>query len=160
MNEKQINQYLSFKLDNEHYALDVQSVREVLEYRDITHIPRMPSYMLGVINLRGQVVPVIDLRVKFHMAENEKTVNTSIIVVEMEKDGNLQSIGLLTDTVEAVSDVSSDQIQPPPQMGTKVDRNIISGMAQHEGQFLIILNLEELLQAEELELLQQKVNAS
>src|SRR5450755_3374723 len=118
-------QYLTFKLGEEVFAIDVSKVREVLDFTAVTKIPRTPDFMSGVINLRGSVVPVIDLRLCFEMSKTEKTVNTCIVVVEMIADGETIVIGALADSVEEVIDLEPDQIQPPPKIGTKIRTEFI-----------------------------------
>ncbi len=108
-------QYLTFKLGDEVFATDVAKVREVLDFTTITKIPRTPDFMSGVINLRGNVVPVVDLRLCFEMSKTEKTVNTCIVVVEMLLEGESTVIGALADSVEEVIDLEPDQIQPAAQ---------------------------------------------
>src|SRR5450755_2178691 len=113
-------QYLTFKLGDEVFATDVAQVREVLDLTAITKIPRTPDFMSGVINLRGNVVPVVDLRLCFEMTQTEKTVNTCIVVVEMLVEGEATVIGALADSVEEVIDLEPDQIQLPPRIGTQI----------------------------------------
>ena len=108
-------QYLTFKLGNEVFATDVAKVREVLDFTTITEIPRTPDFMSGVINLRGSVVPVVDLRLCFEMSKTERTRNTCIVVVEVLLDNESTVIGALADSVEEVIDLEPDQIQPRAQ---------------------------------------------
>ena len=128
----EICQYLTFKLDNEIFALDVATVREVLDFTSLTRIPRTPEFMRGVINLRGSVVPVVDLRLAFGMSATEKTVNTCIIVVEVALGGEKTIIGALADSVEEVIDLEPEQIQPAPRMGTSIRTDFIRGMGKRE----------------------------
>jgi purine-binding chemotaxis protein CheW len=143
-------QYLTFKLGNEVFATDVSKVREVLDFTAVTKVPRTPDYMSGVINLRGSVVPVIDLRLCFEMAKTEKTVNTCIVVVEMLLDGESTVIGALADSVEEVIDLEPDQIQPPPRIGTQIRTDFIKGMGKRDSQFLMILDIDRVFSSEEL----------
>src|ERR1700739_3968719 len=113
-------QYLKFKLGNEIFATDVAKVREVLDFTTITEIPRTPDFMSGVINLRGSVVPVVDLRLCFEMTKTNKTVNTCIVVVEVLLEGESTIIGALADSVEEVVDLEPEQIEPAPKIGTQV----------------------------------------
>src|SRR5512142_3430013 len=103
-------QYLTFKLDEEVFALDIAKVREVLDFTTITKVPRTPEFMRGVINLRGSVVPVVDLRLKFGMTRTEKTVNTCIIIVEVKVDDDTTTLGALADSVQEVMDLEPDHI--------------------------------------------------
>jgi purine-binding chemotaxis protein CheW len=145
-----LSQYLTFRVDQEHFALSVSHVREVLEYNDVTKVPRMPDFMCGVINLRGSVVPVIDLRLKFGLSKGEVTVETSIVVVEIEWKDEMVVMGLLTDSVEAVIEIAQEDVQPAPQMGTKVDTSFIQGMGKIDENFIILLNITRLLSGDEI----------
>jgi purine-binding chemotaxis protein CheW len=151
----EMSQYLAFKLDEEVFAFDISKVREVLEFSTVTKVPQTPEMMKGVINLRGSVVPVIDMRIKFGMGETEKTVNTVIIIIEIDLDGQSTMIGALVDSVKEVMDLDSDHIEPPPQIGTNLNTNFIRGMGKHDGQFLIILDIEKIFSSEELDFAQQ-----
>jgi purine-binding chemotaxis protein CheW len=148
-------QYLAFRLENEIFAFDISKVREVLEFDSITKVPQTPDMMKGVINLRGAVVPVIDMRIKFGMSETEKTVNTVIIIIEIELDGTSTMIGALVDSVQEVIDLDSKHIEPPPKIGTKLNTEYIKGMGKQDNQFLIILDIEKVFSSEELDFVQQ-----
>jgi purine-binding chemotaxis protein CheW len=143
-------QYLTFRLGNEVFATDVAKVREVLDFTTITKIPRTPDFMSGVINLRGNVVPVVDLRLCFEMSRTEKTVNTCIVVVEMLVDGESNVIGALADSVEEVIDLEPEQIQPPPRIGTKIRTDFIKGMGKRDAQLIMILDIDRVFSVEEL----------
>ncbi len=143
-------QYLTFKLGDEIFATDVAKVREVLDFSAITKIPRTPEFMSGVINLRGNVVPVVDLRLCFDMSRTEKTVNTCIVVVEMMVDGEANVIGALADSVEEVIDLEPDHIQPPPRIGTHVRTDFIKGMGRRDTQLIMILDIDRVFSAEDL----------
>jgi purine-binding chemotaxis protein CheW len=143
-------QYLTFKLGDEVFATDVAKVREVLDFTSITKIPRTPDFMSGVINLRGNVVPVVDLRLCFEMSKTEKTVNTCVVVVEMLLDGESTVIGALADSVEEVIDLEPEQIQPAPKIGTQIRTDFIKGMGKRDHQFIMILDIDRIFSAEEL----------
>ncbi len=147
-------QYLSFKLDNEIFALDIDKVREILDYTAITKVPRTPEFMLGVINLRGGVVPVVDLRLKFGMTETEKTVNTCIIITEIELDNEKAIIGALADSVDEVFDLEPDQIEPAPKIGTRLKTDFINGMGKKDDEFIIILDIDKVFSTDEISLVQ------
>ena len=151
----EMSQFLAFKLESEVFAFDISKVREVLEFDTVTKVPQTPDMMKGVINLRGSVVPVIDLRIKFGMGETEKTVNTVIIIIEIDLDDTSTMIGALVDSVKEVMDLDSDHIEPPPKIGTKLNTDFIRGMGKQDGQFLIILDIEKVFSSEELEIVQQ-----
>jgi purine-binding chemotaxis protein CheW len=133
-------QYLTFKLGNEVFATDVAKVREVLDFTTITEIPRTPDFMSGVINLRGSVVPVVDLRLCLEMSKIEKTRNTCIVVVEVMLDNESTVIGVLADSVEEVIDLEPEQIQPAPRIGTHIRTDFIKGMGKRDNQFVMILH--------------------
>ncbi len=143
-------QYLTFKLGDEVFAIDVAKAREVLDFTTITKIPRTPDFMSGVINLRGNVVPVVDLRLCFEMSRTEKTVNTCIVVVEMDLEGESIVIGALADSVEEVIDLEPDQIQPAPRIGTQIRTDFIKGMGKRDAQFIMILDIDRVFSVEQL----------
>jgi purine-binding chemotaxis protein CheW len=146
----EIRQYLTFKLSNEIFALDVATVREVLDFTTVTKIPRTPEFMRGVINLRGSVVPVIDLRLAFGMSATEKTVNTCIIVMEVRLEGDTTIVGALADSVEEVIDLEPEQIEAPPQLGTSIKTDFIRGMGKRDTHFLMILDIDRVFSADQL----------
>ena len=143
-------QYLTFKLGEEVFALDVAEVREILDFTTVTKVPRTPDYMRGVINLRGSVVPVMDLRLKFDMTATEQTVNSCIIVVEMNFGSDQVVIGVLADAVQEVIDLEPEQIEPPPRIGTKLNTEFILGMGKHNGSFMMILDIDKIFQGNDL----------
>lgn len=151
---EQMNQYLTFKLDEEVFALEIGKVREVLDFTDVTKVPQTPIFMRGVINLRGSVVPVVDMRVKFSMSEAEATVNTCIIITEVVMDGEPSILGALVDSVQEVLEIDPDQIEPPPRIGTKLDTEFIRGMGKHNEEFIIILDIDRVFSADEISLIQ------
>ncbi|MGA2599324.1 MAG: chemotaxis protein CheW [Bryobacteraceae bacterium] len=146
----EMRQYLTFKLGDEIFALDVAKVREVLDFTTVTRVPRTPAFMRGVINLRGSVVPVVDLRLTFGMTGTQKTVNTCIVVVEVTLDGESVVVGALADSVEEVIDLEPDQIEPPPTIGASVRTEFIQGIGKRETGFLIILDIDGVFSAGEL----------
>jgi len=152
---KETRTYLTFTLDQEDFAVDVAGVREVLDYTNVTRVPRTPDFMKGVINLRGSVVPVVDMRLKFGLPEGEKTVDTCIIVLEVEMDGEVTVIGAIADSVKEVFELESDHIEPPPRLGTRFETEFISGMGKYNDEFLIILDVNRVFSNQELELFRQ-----
>jgi purine-binding chemotaxis protein CheW len=149
-----ITQYLTFKLADEVFALDITKVREVLDYTTITKVPRTSEFMRGVINLRGSVVPVVDLRLKFGMTKTEKTVNTCIIITEVSIDGEPMILGALADSVQEVVDLGPEQIEPAPKIGVKLDTEFITGMGKQHDKFIIILDIDKIFSTSELALVQ------
>jgi purine-binding chemotaxis protein CheW len=147
-------QYLTFKLDDEVYALDITKVREVLDVTTITKVPRTPEFMRGVINLRGSVVPVVDLRLKFGMKKTEKTVNTCINIVEVTVDGDTIILGALADSVQEVIELGSDSVEPAPKIGTRLRTEFIKGMARQNDRFIIILDIDKVFSLDELAMVQ------
>ena len=146
----QTNQYLTCRLGDEIYAFDITKVREVLDFTTVTHVPRMPEFMRGVINLRGAVVPVVDLRLKFGMPKTERTVETCVIIVEVMVDDASTVLGALADSVQEVIDFSTEQIGPPPRIGTRLKTDFITGMGKQNGTFVIILDIDKIFSADEL----------
>jgi len=143
-------QYLTFKLDAEVFAVDIAKVREVLDFTSVTKVPRTPDFMRGVINLRGSVVPVVDMRLKFGMTETEKTVNTCIIIVEINLDNEITILGALADSVQEVMDLEPDQIEPAPRIGTRLRTDFIKGMGKKDEHFIMILDIDKVFSSEEL----------
>jgi purine-binding chemotaxis protein CheW len=145
-------QFLTFKLDQEVFAVDISMVREVLDFTTVTKVPQTPEFMLGVINLRGSVVPVIDMRLKFGMSRTEATVNTCIIIVDIELDGETTILGALADSVQEVMELDPSQVEPPPRIGTRLKIKFIKGMGKRDGNFIIILDIDKVFSADELAL--------
>ncbi|MDD2898922.1 MAG: chemotaxis protein CheW [Desulfuromonadaceae bacterium] len=153
--ELQTTQYLTFTLADEVFAVDVARVREILEMPSITKVPQVPDFMRGVINLRGCVVPVIDLRLKFGMPETAQTVNTCIIVVEVAMDGENTVLGALADSVQEVIEMEPAQIEAAPHIGTHLDTEFIRGMGKHDGRFVMILDIDKVFSSVELAAVQK-----
>lgn len=146
-------QYLTFTLADEVFAVDVARVREILEITNITKVPQVPDFMRGVINLRGCVVPVIDLRLKFGMQETAHTVNTCIIVVEVDMEGENIVLGALADSVQEVIEMDPSQIEPAPHIGTHLKTEFLKGMGKHNDRFVMILAIEKVFTGSELGLI-------
>jgi purine-binding chemotaxis protein CheW len=165
MNEKtdvQGNTYLTFNLDEELFGLNIHLVREVLEFTPVTRVPMTAEFMRGVINVRGHVVPVVDLRCKFGLASAEQTVNTCIIIVELEVDGERSTMGALVDGVQEVLDIMPGQIEAAPRMGSRIDSKFIQGIGKLGDRFVILLEIQSIFSMDELFMLsemqqQQKV---
>lgn len=136
--------FLTFKLANEEYGIEILKVREINGLMDITAVPRMPDYMKGVINLRGKIIPVIDLRLKFGLEEIPHSEQTCIIVVEVGKE-----IGIIVDAVSEVQDIRGDNIEPPLVMGASVDTSFILGMGKIGDAVKILLDIDKMLSDEE-----------
>jgi purine-binding chemotaxis protein CheW len=143
-------QYLTFQLGEEVFAVDVSHVREILEFTTVTKVPRTPDYMRGVINLRGSVVPVLDMRLKFGLSRTEKTVDTCIIVVEVFFEDESTIIGAVVDSVQEVLELEPDQIEPAPRIGTQLKTEFIKGMGKRDDRFIILLDIDKVFSSEEL----------
>ena len=148
-------QYLSFKLEEEEFALDISKVREVLDFTKITKVPQTPDYMQGVINLRGSVVPVVDLNMRFGNKTTDKTVNTRIIIGEVSIEGDSTVLGVLADSVNEVMELGPESIEPAPRIGTRLNTDFIKGMGKREEEFVMILDIDKVFSAEELSLVTQ-----
>jgi len=146
-------QYLTFRLAGETFAVNVAKVREILDFISITKVPRTPDFMRGVINLRGSVVPVVDMKLKFGMEITEKTVNTCIIVLEVDLEEESIIVGALADSVQEVLELESADIEPPPRIGMKLNIDFISGMGRRGDDFVIILDTDRIFTFEEAEAL-------
>lgn len=152
--ENLTTQFLTFALGQDAFAADVRIAKEIVDYTEVTQVPQTPGYLLGVINLRGAVVPVIDMRLKFGMTKGETTQNSCIIVMEVEIDGDIVTVGALVDSVQEVMDLNESQIEPPPKIGTKMNTDYIKGMGNMGEKFLIILDINKIFSVDELELVQ------
>lgn len=147
------SQYLTFDLDGEIFAIEVSKVREILDFTEVTCVPQLPFFMRGVINLRGSVVPVIDMRSKFGLATADDTVDTCIIIVEVEIDNETSVIGALVDSVQEVLDIEGDQIEPPPRIGSRMKSEFLHGMGKQDERFIMILNIDKIFSSDDLSLL-------
>ena len=148
-------QYLSFKLDEEEFALDISKVREVLDFTKVTKVPQTPEFMKGVINLRGAVVPVVDLNRKFGIKDTEKTVNTRIIIGEVSIEGGDTVLGVLADSVHEVMELEPESIEPAPKIGAKLNTDFIKGMGKRDDEFVMILDIDKVFSAEDLSFVSQ-----
>ncbi|MFP4349728.1 MAG: chemotaxis protein CheW [Thermodesulfobacteriota bacterium] len=146
-------QYLTFKLGEEIFALNVGQVREVLDLTTITKVPGTPDFMRGVINVRGSVVPVMDLRLKFGLSRTENTLDTRIIVMELSLDGEVVVLGTLADSVNEVIDLEPNQIEPPPKIGMRWRTEFIKGIGKRNDLFIIILDIDRVFSTDELAIL-------
>ena len=143
-------QFLTFGLGDDVFALDVIKAKEVLDFAEVTQVPQTPDYMLGVINLRGSVVPVIDMRRKFNMEVADRTRNSCIVVVEVDVDGEPVTVGALADSVREVIDLDPSQIEPPPRIGTRLNTEFIKGMGNLDDRFVIILDIDKVFSIDDL----------
>ncbi|MEJ5300822.1 MAG: chemotaxis protein CheW [Thermodesulforhabdaceae bacterium] len=147
--------YLTFRLGEEEYGIEILKVKEIIGMMPITPIPQTPEYIKGVINLRGKVIPVIDLRLRFRMPEVPYTERTCIIVVEVKVANEPISIGIVVDAVSEVSQIKEEDIEATPSFGTSLDTNYILGMAKTDNSVKILLDIDQVLTQEELESLEK-----
>ena len=143
--------FLTFVLGDEIYGIEILKAREIIGLMDITTVPQTPDYMKGVINLRGKVIPVIDLRMKFSMKKGERTQETCVIVVEV----NGTSIGVIVDSVSEVSDITGAEIEDAPNFGQGIDTSFIMGLGKVRDKIIILLDIETVLSTEELEMVEE-----
>lgn len=141
---------LTFSLGSEGYGISILKVKEIIGMMEITPVPRTPEFIKGVINLRGKIIPVMDLRIKFGMDEQEYNERTCIIVVEVSMKGLQKLIGVVVDTVSEVVTISSDQIEPPPEYGTSAGHNSILGIGKIKDRVVIIIDIDEIFLCEEV----------
>jgi len=148
--DNKLQTYLSFKLGEELFAINVSKVTNILEMSQITKIPKAPEYMKGVINLRGTVLPVIDLRLKFGLPEKEATVDTSIIVLSINLNGEMVMVGIQVDSVKEVLEFITDEIAPSPTIGSKYNSGFIEGMWRTEDKFIMILDIDRVFSIDDI----------
>lgn len=141
---------LTLTLGDEFFAMDIYTVREILDMTDITRIPQTPDYMAGVVNVRGTAVPVIDLRLKFGMEKGERTLNTRIVIVEIRHGETVSAIGAIADSVREVLELESAKIDPPPRMGAAVSTDFLKGIGKHNGRFILTLDMDKVFSSEEI----------
>ncbi len=150
----EIKQFVTFQLGEEVFGVEVNRTREILSLIPVTSVPQTPDYMIGVINLRGQVVPVIDMRLKLGLPAGEETQDTCIIVMEVQVEDETLVVGARADAVREVLEINRDQIEPPPRLGTKLKAEFIEGMGKVDDQFLILLNVDHVFSSDEIALVQ------
>ena len=143
-------QYLTFMLGGETFAIGILHIKEIIEYGQLTEVPRMPGFIRGVINLRGAVVPVIDLGARFGKPPANVSRRTCIVIIEVEHEGEQQVVGVMVDAVNEVLDIPPDQIEPAPSFGAQIRADFIQGMGKVEGRFVIILNVNHVLSLDEM----------
>ena len=146
-------QYLTFVLGAETFAIGIMAIKEIIEYASLTEVPMMPAYVRGVINLRGAVVPVLDLPVRFGKAASAVTKRTCIVIIEVMLGSERHTLGLVVDAVNAVLDIPSSDIEPPPAFGASIRTEFIRGMVKVNSKFVILLDVDHALAADELQAL-------
>lgn len=153
MNKTEPSQYLTFNLGDEVFAMDIRTVREIIQHAALTIVPLMPSFIRGVINLRGAVVPVIDLKSRFGRPAAQVGKKTCIVIFDASRDNEKIELGLMVDAVSEVIEIPPSQIEPPPQFGTSIQRDYIRGLGKVDGEFIVILEPERALNIEDMALL-------
>ena len=153
--DAQQTQYLTFMLATETFAVGTLAVKEIIEYHGVTTVPMMPSCIRGVINLRGAVVPVMDLAVRFGRPEAPVTKRTCIVIVEIGNNGEQQVIGMVVDAVNAVLDIPASEIEPAPAFGARMRADFLQGMGKVNGKFVLLLNVQQVLSEGEISELAQ-----
>lgn len=148
-NEEQ-QQYLTFMLGGETFAIGILRIKEIIEYGQLTEVPRMPDFIRGVINLRGSVVPVIDLGARFGKQPANISRRTCVVIIEIDHEGEQQVIGVMVDAVNEVLDIPPEQVEPAPNFGANIRADFIQGMGKVEGKFVIILNVNHVLSLDEM----------
>ncbi len=146
----ELSHYLTFEVAGEEYAIEILRVREILVYTSLTSVPRAPEFIAGVMNLRGSVVPVVDLRNKLGLPPTTITGTTCVVIVDINSEGQTSHVGLLADDVRQVMSLASDNIEPAPAFGTKIDLAFLRGMGDLGDHFALILDIDRLLTALEL----------
>jgi purine-binding chemotaxis protein CheW len=144
-------QYLTFMLGREVFAVSILRIKEIIEYGQLTVVPMMPEFIRGVINLRGAVVPVMDLLARFGQDSSALSKRTCVVILEIELDGETQDVGILVDAVNEVLEIAGSEVEPAPRFGTNIRADFISGMGKVNGRFVIILNLNRVVSTEEMQ---------
>jgi len=152
---EQTQQYLTFVLATEVFAMGILAIKEIIEYGNLTEVPMMPNYVRGVINLRGAVVPVIDLSVRFGKPRSPVSKRTCIVIIEVVAHGERHVLGIVVDAVNAVLDIVSSEIEPPPAFGTSIRMDFIQGMGKVNGKLVILLDVDHFLAVDEMDVLRE-----
>lgn len=153
--QSESQRFLTMTLGQEIFAIDIFSVREILDYTDITRIPQTPDFMRGVVNVRGSAVPVVDLKMKFGLGQVERTLNTRIVIVEIRREDTVSVMGALADSVKEVLELETERIDPPPRMGAAVRADFIRGIGKHGDRFILILDVDKVFSTDEIQDLSQ-----
>lgn len=144
------HQYLTFLLNGETFAIKISGIREIIEFDGMTCVPLMPAFLRGVLNLRGAVVPVVDISVRFGRAETPIGPQTCVVILEVEHEEETQNVGILVDSVSEVVEIAAEDVEPPPTFGSMLRLEFIQGMGKVNGQFVVLLNVDYVLSIEEM----------
>ena len=153
-----VEQFLTFVLSNEIYGINILSIREIVEHGNVTRVPMMPEFIAGVINLRGSVVPVVDLAQRFSASASSITKKSSIVILEIEDEDQKLEIGITVDEVNEVLDISAGEIEPTPSFGTRIRTEFICGMGKIGGELLLLLDIENVLSVKELSFVESTID--
>ncbi len=145
-----VRQYLTFILGHETFAIDISGIREIIEYAGMTSVPLMPAFLRGVLNLRGAVVPVVDISIRFGREETPIAAQTCVVILEVAHEEETQYVGVLVDSVSEVVEIAADDIEPPPTFGSMLRPEFIQGMGKVNGQFVVLLDVDYVLSIEEM----------
>lgn len=151
--QQEEGQYLTFLIGGEMFAISILGIKEIIEYGHLTTVPMMPDFIRGVINLRGAVVPVVDMSARFGRAASEVTRRSCIVIIEVESNDEKQDVGVVVDSVSEVLEIPVAEIEPAPSFGARIRADFISGMGKVNGQFVIILNANRVLSVDEMAML-------
>lgn len=151
---EQLSKYLTFQLNQENYAIPILKIKEIIGMMPITQVPRLPDFIKGVINLRGKIIPVMDLRLKFGLESRPYDERTSIVVMELESDNGKRTSGMVVDAVDEVLDIPEENIAPPPQYGAAVDQAFLQGMGMIGECVIMLLNVDKVLSTGEMQALE------
>lgn len=147
--------YLTFQLEKECFAVNVTKVIEILEVPTITNVPKAPPYMKGVINLRGNVLPVVETRIKFGLQSKEFDVNTCILVLSIDVEGEETNVGAIVDSVQEVLEIGGDQIKASPSIGTKYKTEFIKGMIENGEEFIMLIDIDKVFSTDDVSILME-----
>ena len=148
-------QYLTFSLSGEMFAIGILAIKEIIEYGGVTGVPMMPEFIRGVINLRGAVVPVVDLSARFHRRASAVGRRSCIVIVEVQAEDEIQDVGVIVDSVSEVLEIPAGEIEPAPAFGARIRADFIRGMGKVDGKFVIILDVDKVLSVDDLALIVQ-----
>ena len=160
VSQQEEGQYLTFLIGGEMFAISILGIKEIIEYGSLTTVPMMPNFIRGVINLRGAVVPVVDLSARFGRTASEVTRRSCIVILEVEADEEKQDVGVVVDSVSEVLAIAASEIEPPPSFGAKIRTDFISGMGKVSGNFVIILKADRVLSVDEMAMLTQAAGSA
>ena len=153
LSQQEEGQYLTFFIGGEMFAISILGIKEIIEYGNLTTVPMMPDFIRGVINLRGAVVPVVDMSARFGRTASEVTRRSCIVIIEVETDEEKQDVGVVVDSVSEVLEIPAAEIEPAPSFGARIRADFISGMGKVNGKFVIILNADRVLSVDEMAML-------